>query len=271
MAGPARRARAPREGARRQGDLARADRRSARSALDASGGDLPRGDRERLRRRDPLGSAAPSEAARRNPRRGRDVALLPLAQGGHRARHGAGRRGSASRARDEDPRSHAGPPPEGQALSALRHPDRENTPRSRRHVPLPAVPAPAKRTDPIARSDRPTRADLDAARGKSIPDVVAPRLDVLFIGINPSLWSGATGLHFARPGNRFWRALHEAGFTARLVSPAEERDLLKRKLGITNLVNRATASADELSVDELRRGARRVERTVRRLRPKVVT
>jgi TDG/mug DNA glycosylase family protein len=132
------------------------------------------------------------------------------------------------------------------------------------------VPAAAKRTDPIARSDRPTRADLDAARGKSIPDVVAPRLDVLFVGINPSLWSGATGLHFARPGNRFWRALHEAGFTARLVSPAEERDLLKRKLGITNLVNRATASADELSVDELRRGARRVERTVRRLRPKVV-
>lgn len=132
------------------------------------------------------------------------------------------------------------------------------------------MPAAAKRTDPIARSDRPTRADLDAARGKSIPDVVAPRLDVLFVGINPSLWSGATGLHFARPGNRFWRALHEAGFTARLVSPAEERDLLKRKLGITNLVNRATASADELSVDELRRGARRVERTVRRLRPKVV-
>ena len=132
------------------------------------------------------------------------------------------------------------------------------------------MPAAAKRTDPIARSDRPTRADLDVARGKSIPDVVAPRLDVLFVGINPSLWSGATGLHFARPGNRFWRALHEAGFTARLVSPAEERDLLKRKLGITNLVNRATASADELSVDELRRGARRVERTVRRLRPKVV-
>ena len=117
---------------------------------------------------------------------------------------------------------------------------------------------------------RPTRADLEAARGKSIPDVIAPGLDVLFVGINPSLWSGAVGLHFARPGNRFWRALHQGGFSDRLLSPHEGRQLLKRKIGITNLVNRATASADELDVEDFRRGARRIEAKVRRYRPKVV-
>jgi TDG/mug DNA glycosylase family protein len=93
---------------------------------------------------------------------------------------------------------------------------------------------------------------------------------VLFVGINPSLWSGATGLHFARPGNRFWRALHQAGFTDRLLAPSEERQLLARSVGITNLVNRATASAEELTVDDFRRGARAVARKVRRYRPKVV-
>ena len=117
---------------------------------------------------------------------------------------------------------------------------------------------------------RPTRADLEAARGKSIPDVIAPGLDVLFVGINPSLWSGAVGLHFARPGNRFWRALHQGGFSDRLLSPHEGRELLQRKIGITNLVNRATASADELEVEDFRRGARRIEAKVRRYRPKVV-
>src|SRR5213593_4578394 len=115
----------------------------------------------------------------------------------------------------------------------------------------------------------PSRADLERARGKGIPDVIAPGLDVLFVGINPSLWSGAVGHHFARPGNRFWRALHEAGFTERVLSPAEGRALLRRKIGITNLVNRATASAGELEVAQLRRGARRIEATVRRHRPKV--
>ncbi|HEV8467975.1 MAG TPA: mismatch-specific DNA-glycosylase, partial [Candidatus Limnocylindria bacterium] len=111
---------------------------------------------------------------------------------------------------------------------------------------------------------RPSRADLERARGKSIPDVIAPGLDVLFVGINPSLWSGAVGQHFARPGNRFWRALYGAGFTDRVLSPAEGRELLRRKIGITNLVNRATASADELEVAQLRRGARRIEAKVRR-------
>jgi TDG/mug DNA glycosylase family protein len=118
--------------------------------------------------------------------------------------------------------------------------------------------------------NRPTPAELEAARGKSIPDVIAPRLDVLFVGINPSLWSGAVGLHFARPGNRFWRALHKAGFTDRLLSPYEGRELLKRRVGVTNLVNRATASADELDVADYRRGARRIEAKIRRYRPKIV-
>jgi TDG/mug DNA glycosylase family protein len=117
---------------------------------------------------------------------------------------------------------------------------------------------------------RPTRADLQSARGKSIPDVIAPGLDVLFVGINPSLWSGAVGLHFARPGNRFWRALHEAGFTDRPLSPYEGRELLKSRIGVTNLVNKATASADELDVTDYRRGARRIAAKVRRYRPKVV-
>jgi TDG/mug DNA glycosylase family protein len=117
---------------------------------------------------------------------------------------------------------------------------------------------------------RPTRADLEAARGRSIPDVIARGLDVLFVGINPSLWSGAVGLHFARPGNRFWRALHEAGFTDRLLSPHEGRELLRRRIGVTNLVNRATASADELDIADYRRGARRIEAKIRRYRPRVV-
>ena len=100
--------------------------------------------------------------------------------------------------------------------------------------------------------------------------MIAPGLEVLFVGINPSLWSGAVGLHFARPGNRFWRALHEAGFTDRLLSPNEGRVLLKSRIGVTNLVNRATASADELDLADYERGARRVEAKIRRYRPRVV-
>jgi TDG/mug DNA glycosylase family protein len=153
----------------------------------------------------------------------------------------------------------------------MRDADREDPSRPRRHVPLLALSAPAEGTDPIAEEAlRPTPAELQAARGKSIPDVIAPGLDVLFVGINPSLWSGAVGLHFARPGNRFWRALHEAGFSDRLLSPYEGRELLKRRIGVTNLVNSATASADELEVDDYRRGARRIEAKVRRYRPKVI-
>ena len=103
-----------------------------------------------------------------------------------------------------------------------------------------------------------------------MPDVIRPGLQVLFVGINPSLYSGAVGHHFARPGNRFWRVLHAAGFTDRVVSPYDERILLARRIGVTNLVNRATASADELDAAQLRRGARRIAAKVRRYRPRVV-
>ncbi len=117
---------------------------------------------------------------------------------------------------------------------------------------------------------RPTKVELLAARNKTVPDIVAPRLKVLFVGINPGLYSGAVRHHFARPGNRFWPALHKSGFTPRLLSPYEERELLKYGCGITNLVNRATANAAELAEKELRAGSRRLIAKVRRYRPHVV-
>jgi double-stranded uracil-DNA glycosylase len=103
---------------------------------------------------------------------------------------------------------------------------------------------------------RPTKADLTAAHDRTIPDLVAPGLRVLFAGINPSLYSAATGYHFARPGNRFWPALHQSGFTPRQLRPDEQRVLLEAGLGITNIVARATARADELSATELRSGGK---------------
>ena len=103
-----------------------------------------------------------------------------------------------------------------------------------------------------------------------IPDVIGPNLRVLFCGINPGLYSGAVGHHFARPGNRFWKALHAAGFTDRILPALEQRTLLDHGLGITNLVRRATAGAAELSADELREGAKRVRRLVCRREPKVI-
>lgn len=117
---------------------------------------------------------------------------------------------------------------------------------------------------------RPTKAEIAAAAGRTIADLIAPGLDVLFCGINPGLYSGATGHHFARPGNRFWPALRAGGFTDRLVRPWEERRLLEYRLGITNLVARATASAAELGPDELRAGRARLSRKVRRFRPRAV-
>jgi TDG/mug DNA glycosylase family protein len=117
---------------------------------------------------------------------------------------------------------------------------------------------------------RPSREQLAAARGKGVRDVIAPGLVVLFCGINPGLYSGAVGHHFARPGNRFWKALHASRFTDRELSPFEERELLRYGLGITNLVNRATAGADELSPDQLGSGGRAVEWKACRSRPAVV-
>jgi double-stranded uracil-DNA glycosylase len=151
---------------------------------------------------------------------------------------------------------------------------------------------------PVAPSSeyaKPTAADLRAAYGKTIPDVLAPGLSVVFCGINPGLYSAATGCHFARPGNRFWPALYRSGFTPRPMLPQEQFDLLAYKLGVTNLVDRATARAvirarpagitrsgsgrddgqgaissgqrEELSPAELSEGGRRLARKMRRLRP----
>ncbi|RPJ21617.1 MAG: G/U mismatch-specific DNA glycosylase [Chloroflexi bacterium] len=117
---------------------------------------------------------------------------------------------------------------------------------------------------------KPTRADLLAAQDKTVRDVIAPALRVLFCGINPGLYSGATGHHFARPGNRFWPTLYQAGFTPRLLAPPEERELLIYGYGITNLVPRATATADELAPDELVAGQRRLKAKVKRYQPQVV-
>ena len=117
---------------------------------------------------------------------------------------------------------------------------------------------------------KPTRADLLAAQNKTLRDVIAPHLRVLFCGINPGLYSGVTGHHFARPGNRFWPTLHQAGFTPRLLAPSEERELLIYGYGITNLVPRATAIADELASEELIAGRRRLEVKIKLYQPQVV-
>ena len=117
---------------------------------------------------------------------------------------------------------------------------------------------------------RPILQQIAAAQNRTIPDVIAAGLQVLFCGINPSLYSAAVGHHFGRPGNRFWPALCAAGFSDALLHPSEQRHLLPRGYGITNLVARATAGADELAADELIAGARRLQRKVRRHRPACV-
>ncbi|MEU1071628.1 MULTISPECIES: G/U mismatch-specific DNA glycosylase [unclassified Streptomyces] len=113
-----------------------------------------------------------------------------------------------------------------------------------------------------------TPEELQAARDNVIPDVVAGGLSVLFCGINPGLMSAATGHHFARPGNRFWPVLHLSGFTPRRLKPSEQNELLTYGLGITNVVARASARADELSAEEYREGGRLLTAKVERLRPR---
>jgi TDG/mug DNA glycosylase family protein len=129
----------------------------------------------------------------------------------------------------------------------------------------------SRRTTELARPPRkPTRAELAAAVGKTVPDIIAPRLRVLFCGINPGLYSAATRHHFARPGNRFWPALHRGGFTERQLAPWEERELLRSGCGVTNLVARGTTSADELSAEELIAGRRRLLTKMKRYAPRFV-
>ena len=117
---------------------------------------------------------------------------------------------------------------------------------------------------------RPTREECLAAYGRTVPDVIAPELRVLFCGINPGLYSGATGHHFARPGNRFWPVLHAAGFSPRVLKPWEEHELLEWGYGITNLVARATATAAELDPEEFIAGGKRLARKVKKYSPTFV-
>jgi TDG/mug DNA glycosylase family protein len=115
---------------------------------------------------------------------------------------------------------------------------------------------------------RPTKAQLEAARGAVIPDVIALDLKALFCGINPGLYSSAVGLHFARPGNRFWPALYGSGFTPELLTPDRQHELLALGLGISNVVDRTTARAEELTPDELRAGGRALAGKAAAYRPR---
>jgi TDG/mug DNA glycosylase family protein len=123
---------------------------------------------------------------------------------------------------------------------------------------------------PAPRPRRPTREELEAARSLTVPDVVADDLRLLIVGINPGLWTAWSGHHFARPGNRFWAALHAGGLTERVLDPSEEALLLERGIGITNMVPRTTAAASELTPEEVRSGGERLAALVARHRIRTV-
>lgn len=121
-----------------------------------------------------------------------------------------------------------------------------------------------------------TRDELQRFRGKTLPDLISDQVRLLFVGINPGLRTVAVQAHFAPRGNRFWPALYRAGITDHLIdassgfAPPDRKYLLDRGIGITNLVERATANADELTADELVQGGQKLNRTIRRLSPRVV-
>jgi double-stranded uracil-DNA glycosylase len=122
----------------------------------------------------------------------------------------------------------------------------------------------------LSHRPRPTRAELLAAQDRTVPDLIAPGLAVLFCGINPGLYTAAVGHHFAGPSNRFWKVLHLAGFVDHPITAFDEHELLPRGYGITNVVQRATARADELAPAEYLAGGRRLAATARRFRPRVL-
>jgi len=115
---------------------------------------------------------------------------------------------------------------------------------------------------------RPSREEIAAAVNLTVPDIIAPGLRVLFCGINPGLYTAAVGCHFARPGNRFWKALYEGGFTPRILDPSEQNQLLRAGCGITNIVDRASTGAAELTAAELAAGGRNLDRKVREYAPR---
>ena len=114
----------------------------------------------------------------------------------------------------------------------------------------------------------PTSEQLEAARNQVLRDVIAADLHAVFVGINPSLYSTATGHHFARPGNRFWPSLHAGGWTDRLLSPEEDESLLDYDCGLTNMVERTTAKASELSAEDYKQGRAKLERLIERYKPR---
>ncbi|MBF9254462.1 G/U mismatch-specific DNA glycosylase [Pontibacter sp. 172403-2] len=117
---------------------------------------------------------------------------------------------------------------------------------------------------------KPTKAEMAAAANQTVPDIIAPNLKVLFCGINPSLYTAVVGHRFARPGNRFWPVLHRAGFTPYLFAPHQDVELLQLGYGITDVVARATVSADQLAREEFVEGGKRLVEKVKNYKPQVL-
>jgi TDG/mug DNA glycosylase family protein len=117
---------------------------------------------------------------------------------------------------------------------------------------------------------KPSKEDLRDAVNRTTEDLIDHDLKVLFCGINPGIWSGATGFHFAKPGNRFWKVLHLAGFTDRQLHPSEEYELLERGYGITSFCKRTTARADELSTEEFIEGGRLLVKKLEKYKPRML-
>jgi TDG/mug DNA glycosylase family protein len=117
---------------------------------------------------------------------------------------------------------------------------------------------------------KPTKEDLRDAINRTTEDLIDYNLKVLFCGINPGIWSGATGFHFAKPGNRFWKVLHLAGFTDRQLHPSEEHELLELGFGITSFVKRTTARADELTREEFIKGGKLLVKKIEKYAPQTL-
>ncbi len=117
---------------------------------------------------------------------------------------------------------------------------------------------------------KPSKEDLRDAINRTTEDLIDYNLKVLFCGINPGMWSGATGFHFAKPGNRFWKALHLAGFSDRVLHPSEEHELLENGYGITSFCKRTTARADELSNEEIVQGGKLLIKKIKKYKPQTL-
>lgn len=120
----------------------------------------------------------------------------------------------------------------------------------------------------VMKNFNPTKEDLRDAINRTTEDLIDYNLKVLFCGINPGMWSGATGFHFAKPGNRFWKALHFGGFTNRVLHPSEEHELLESGYGITSFCKRTTARADELTSQEYIEGGKILVKKIERFKPR---